>query len=180
MNVQMESSRILLRPIQYSDTDKIISWRNSEEIRQYFIYQEPFTRESHEKWLREVIFREKGFQFVIVDKQSGEDIGSAYLRDYDKKHQTAEYGIFLDGLKRSGNGIGTEALKLLVDFAFEQLKLHKIRGRIFADNVRSLRISEKAGFEREALLKEEVLVRGNYRDIVLVGQINPKHVLHKA
>ena len=175
MKNYLEGSRILLRPIKDTDTDHIIEWRNNESIRKFFIYQQPFTKEGHEKWLKEMIGTQNGFQFIVVDRESGRDIGSTYLRDYDRIHNKIEYGIFLSDTETTGHGLGTEALKLTVQFAFQELHVHKITGRIFSDNVRSLRVSEKAGFQKEALLKDEVLVQGRYRDLVLVGQINPEH-----
>ena len=45
----IEGQQIYLRPITREDTDSILEWRNSEEVRPFFIHQEPFTREGHEK-----------------------------------------------------------------------------------------------------------------------------------
>ena len=46
-NGRIRGEKVYLRPITLEDTDNIIRWRNSENVRPYFIYQKPFTREGH-------------------------------------------------------------------------------------------------------------------------------------
>ena len=75
-----------------------------------------------------------------------------------------------------GNGIGTEILELTLQFAFGILKVHKVFARAFADNGASIGSFLKGGFEKEAYLRDEVYVNGEYRDIVLLGKINPDDV----
>ena len=69
--------------------------------------------------------------------------------------------------------IGTEILGLTLRFAFDNLHVHKVFARAFADNPASIGSFLKGGFAKEAYLKDEVYVNGQYRDIVLLGIINP-------
>ena len=62
---------------------------------------------------------------------------------------------------------------MTVRHAFEQMKLHRVFLRVYADNAAAIRSYEKAGFEKEALLRDDVFVNGKYRDIVLMAVINP-------
>lgn len=165
---------VYLRPITVKDTDRIITWRNSEAVRPYFIYQKPFTREGHENWLKTMIDSGKGFQFIVCMQDGDKPIGCTYLRDYDKENNKIEYGVFLGSEEVKGKGIGTEILKLTLQFAFGQLKVHKVFARVFSDNQASLKSFIKGGFVKEAYLKDEVYINGQYRDIVLLGMINPE------
>ena len=72
-------------------------------------------------------------------------------------------------------GIGTEIVALTLKFAFETLNVHKVLCRIFADNPASIKSCIKGGFEEEALLKDDVYVNGEYRDMVILRAINPAH-----
>ena len=74
---------VYLRPITVEDTDDIIQWRNSEDVRKYFIYQGVLTREGHLRWLETRIQSGEVVQFIIVEKRTEESIGSVYLRDVD-------------------------------------------------------------------------------------------------
>lgn len=163
---------IYLRPMTYEDTDLIVSWRNQEAVRRNFIYQELFTRESHEQWIHTMVETGKVVQMVICETEGGRPVGSVYLRDIDRRHNKAEYGIFIGGEGARGKGYGTAAARLMIRYAFEELGLHRLFLRAFADNEQAIRSYEKAGFEREAYLREDVCIEGRYRDIVLMGMLN--------
>ncbi len=167
--------QVYLRPITGDDTDNIIKWRNSEAVRPYFIYQKPFTKEGHENWLKTMIESGKGYQFIVCEIEDDRPIGSTYLRDYDREHNKIEYGMFLGADQLKGKGIGTEIAALTLQFAFEQLDVHKVFCRIFSDNVLSVRSCCRAGFVQEGEFKEDVCVNGQYRDMVILAAWNPKH-----
>ncbi|MCM1118705.1 MAG: UDP-4-amino-4,6-dideoxy-N-acetyl-beta-L-altrosamine N-acetyltransferase [bacterium] len=168
---------IYLRPMTYEDTDLIVSWRNQEAVRRNFIYQELFTRESHEQWIHTMVETGKVVQMVICETEGGRPVGSVYLRDIDRRHNKAEYGIFIGGEGARGKGYGTVAARLMIRYAFEELGLHRLFLRAFADNEQAIRSYEKAGFEREAYLREDVCIEERYRDIVLMGVLNREHRL---
>ena len=63
---------------------------------------------------------------------------------------------------------------LLGLYCFKQLKLHRLFLRVFADNAGAIRSYEKAGFIKEAYLKDDVRIQGQYKDIVLMGILNPE------
>ncbi|MBD5528320.1 MAG: UDP-4-amino-4,6-dideoxy-N-acetyl-beta-L-altrosamine N-acetyltransferase [Lachnospiraceae bacterium] len=163
---------VYLRPMGYEDTELIVSWRNQEAVRRNFIYQELFTREGHEHWIHTMVETGKVVQMMICETESGRPVGSVYLRDIDRQHKKAEYGIFIGGEGARGKGYGTMAARLMIRYAFEDMGLHRLFLRAFADNTRAIRSYEKAGFEREAYLRDDVCIDGRYRDIVLMGILN--------
>lgn len=167
--------QVYLRPITEEDTDDIIRWRNSEAVRPYFIYQKPFTREGHLHWLETMIYSGKGYQFIVCQIEDDKPIGSAYFRDYDKEHNKIEYGMFLGENGVKSKGIGTEIFKLSLQFAFEVLDIHKVYSRVFSDNAICLRSCEKVGIKQEGYFKDEVCINGEYKDVVMLGIINPNH-----
>ena len=61
----------------------------------------------------------------------------------------------------------------MIQYAFEKLGLHRLFLRAYADNGRAIRSYEKAGFTREAYLRDDVCVNGVYRDIVWMAAVNP-------
>lgn len=171
----LEGKNVTLRPIDRKDTDKIIYWRNQSFVRERFIYQEPFTKESHEKWLKQMVNTGRVQQFIICSKCSENEqrkilpIGSIYLKDIDLRNGKAEFGIFIGEKKSLGKGYGTEAAKILLNYAFQDLKLHKVMLRVFASNKRALKCYKKVGFEEEGYFKDEVKIQNKYQDIVYMA-----------
>ncbi len=170
---RVEGEQIYLRPITKEDTENIVRWRNSDAVRPYFIYQKPFTVEGHLKWLETEVETEKCYQFIVCLKEDDTPVGSTFLRDYSPEHRKAEYGIFLGSDRIKGRGIGTESLQLTLRFAFEHLNLHKVFSRIFKDNEVSVKTLLKCGFHQEGCLIQDVIVNGEYRDLVLLAILNP-------
>lgn len=164
---------IYLRPMTRQDTDLILAWRNSEEVRRNFIYQDLFTREGHENWIRNMVETGKVVQMIICDMEDDTPIGSVYIRDIDRQHRKAEYGIFIGEEDARGRGVGTAAARMMLDYCFHEEKFHRIYLRVFASNEQAIRSYEKAGFIKEGLLREDVCINGQYRDIVWMAAINP-------
>ncbi len=170
---RIEGEKIYLRLMTIEDTDRVVCWRNNPRVQKNFIYQKPFTRAGHLEWIEKKVNTGEVIQFMICEKDTDRPVGSVYFRDISKEHHNAEYGIFIGEDDAVGKGIGSETCYLACRYGFEVEKWHKIKLRAFADNIVALRSYEKTGFEREAYLKEEVCIDGIYRDVILMGFINP-------
>lgn len=170
---RINGKKVYLLPITSLYTEDIIRWRNAPEVRQYFIYRKPFTTEEHERWMEKEVKTEKCKQFIIYYKKTGSPIGSVYLRDIDRVNGKAEYGIFIGDASLRGKGLGTEVAKLMLQYAFERLKLHKVMLRVLSFNIAAVKSYEKAGFVQEAYLREEVLIDSEYQDVIYMAAINP-------
>lgn len=161
-----EAAGIYLRLMTYEDTDRIVSWRNSDAVRKNFIYQELFTREAHENWIRTRVETGDVVQMIICESGTDKPLGSVYIRDIDRKHKKAEYGIFIGEPAARGRGLGTSAAKLMLRYCFEEEGLNRVYLRALADNEQAIRSYEKAGFRQEGYLRKDVCIDGIYRDVV--------------
>ena len=89
------------------------------------------------------------------------------------KNKKAEFGIFIGEDSARGRGIGSESVKLTIKYAFEELKLHKVFLRVFANNIQATKAYEKAGFEYEGTSKDDIILpSGEYQDIIFMAIIN--------
>ena len=169
-----EQSGIYLRLMTYDDTELIIKWRNSDAVRKNFIYQGLFTKESHENWIRTKVETGEVVQTIICDLATNQPLGSVYIRDIDRLHNKAEYGIFIGEEAARGRGIGTAAAKLMLRYCFETEKLNRVYLRALSGNEQAIRSYEKAGFVKEGYLKEDVCIDGKYVDVVWMAAVAPK------
>lgn len=161
-----EKAGIYLRLMTWDDTDNIIAWRNSDAVRKNFIYQELFTREGHEYWIKNKVETGDVVQMIICNISDDKPLGSVYIRDIDRKNNKAEYGIFIGEADARGRGIGTATAKLMLRYCFEEEKLHRVYLRALSGNEQAIGSYEKAGFKREGYLIDDVCINGNYCDIV--------------
>ena len=170
-------SRISLRPIADADTDNIVRWRNSDSVRRYFLDQRLFTPQSHRQWMQTRVNTGQVAQFIITRLDTGEDIGSVYLRDIDRDNLTCESGIFLGEDSARGKGFGSEACRMACRFAFETLGMERVFLRVLADNTAAIRSYQHAGFRQKGLLRQHILANGVRRDLLLMGMLKGELLL---
>ncbi|UOQ42823.1 GNAT family N-acetyltransferase [Halobacillus salinarum] len=86
--------------------------------------------------------------------------------------QSAFIGYFISK-KHNGLGYATEAVKLIVDYSFNQLELHRIEAGVIPQNTASIRVLEKAGFHKEGISRKNVKINGRWEDHQVLALINP-------
>lgn len=170
----IKGEQVYLRPITVEDTERAVCWRNKPVVVKNFIYRKPVSREDHLRWLEEKVFRGLVHQFIICRNEDGMPVGSIYLRNFEEESRKAEWGIYIGEEQMYGKGIGTEAAKLILDYGFRELGMHKVTSRVLARNKASVRMNEKAGYMQEAYLRDELFLDGRYEDLILFGAINPE------
>ena len=106
---EFESEHILYREMTVDDTDNVLTWRNSEAVRSQFFYQDIITREDHLNYIDNKIKTGKSLQFILKDKETGEEFGCCYFSNIEGK--IAEIGIFFGVTNLKGKGYGKETIK---------------------------------------------------------------------
>ena len=166
--LKIKGSRIYLRPITIEDTECVVRWRNDKKVVENFIYRKNISKEEHLNWFHNKVETGDVIQFIICDNKTDKALGSIYLQNFNLESRQAEEGIFLGEEEAYGRGIGTEAAALVLKYAFETLKLHKLTARVLSYNQGSRRMHEKAGYVMESYLKDELFLDGKYEDLILL------------
>ena len=168
------SEDIFFRPVEEADVEKWVGWRNSEEVKKYYIYRGEFTVKSQLDWIRANVDTGKACLMLICLSGSERPIGSVHIKDIDPFHKKGEYGLFIGEEDAKGHGYGTATARMMLRYGFEELGLHRIYLKTIEGNERAIKSYEHAGFEREGVLRDEVFLDGEYRNIILMAAINPK------
>ena len=166
---------IELRPINEEDSELVVKWRNSTQVKQFFIYQKDISIAEQHRWIDTKVKTGKVIQFIIVEKATNKPIGSVYFRDIDYDMHKAEYGIFIGEASARGKGYGTQAAELMIAYAFEKLNLHRIYLRVLSENKQAITSYKKAGFLQEGVLKHDVFINGKYHDIIWMSIISDEY-----
>jgi [ribosomal protein S5]-alanine N-acetyltransferase len=117
--------------------------------------------------------QDHGYWFVIVHLETEQIIGTIMLSEVVRDNlQSCWIGYFLDAAY-NGQGIMTDAVKMVVQYAFEQLHFHRLEAGVMPHNMGSIRVLEKSGFEREGLARKNVKINGVWQDHVTLGIVNP-------
>ena len=164
--------KVVLRPIEMGDTEKIVRWRNNPKVKNNFIFRDTFTNEMHEAWMNNKVVSGEVIQYIIEEKDTGKPVGSVYFRDINVKYKSAEYGIFIGEDDARGKGIGTEATKLFVDFGLKKIGLHRISLRVLSENKQAYSSYKSAGFKEEGLFRDMVRLDGKYCDVIFMSVLD--------
>lgn len=110
--------------------------------------------------------------FTLKLKETNQIIGRCGLHNWNKDHYRAEIGYHIEDEENKQCGFMSEAVEAILYFGFNELKLHRIEALVAKNNIPSLRILQKFGFEQEGVLKEHYLVDGVFEDSVVFGKLN--------
>lgn len=105
---------------------------------------------------------------MVVDNSTGRTVGEVVLNDWDEGSSTANFRTLI-GSEGRNRGLGSEATRLLVDYAFSHLPLHRIDLEVYAFNPRAQRVYEKAGFVVEGRRREALEYDGERVDAIIMG-----------
>lgn len=107
---------------------------------------------------------DQGYFFLIHLQKSGEVIGEVTLSEVVRGNlQSCWIGYSLDK-DHNGKGYMTEAVKLVVKYAFQELDLHRIEAGVMPHNIGSIKVLLKAGFHKEGIAKKNVKINGHWED----------------
>ena len=161
--------RIVLRPLEVEEAPLLQHWLNDPENHQYLHRWRPVTALEERQWLEKLHERPEDYVFGIALREGERLIGSCGLHRVSLPNRSAELGILIGDREEQGKGIGAEAIRLLLDYGFGTLGLHRVGLRVYANNVRGIRCYEKAGFRREGVCREARWWAGRWWDILEYG-----------
>lgn len=115
----------------------------------------------------------------VVDRATGELVGEAVLNEWDRHNRNCTFRILI-GPRGRDRGLGTEATRLIVGHAFEQLALHRVSLYVFAFNPRARRAYEKAGFVAEGVERQTLLHDGEWIDAVRMSVLAHEWAAHRG
>ncbi len=166
--------KVALGPLRRDLADLYARWNNQLEVRRGLDHLGVANAESEEKWVEENLKagaeREpKAVEFTIYDRGDGAPVGTVGLFGIDHSHGGAKLGIALG--ERRGQGLGTEATRLALDFAFNVLNLRNVMLETLAWNAAGLAAYERAGFRRIGVRRAARISRGRPTDLVLMDAV---------
>jgi ribosomal-protein-alanine N-acetyltransferase len=172
----LEGSRVILRWIGEADIDALYTIFSNPEVMRYWSTPPLTDREGAVALLQEI---HDGFQqrtrlkWGVARRSDNVLLGTVTLVRFDFTHRRAEVGYIL-GREHWGHGYINEALRVLLDFVFGVLELHRLEADVDPRNAASIRTLERLGFQREGYLRERWQVGGEIMDSLFYGLLRPE------
>ncbi|MBB4826752.1 RimJ/RimL family protein N-acetyltransferase [Sporosarcina luteola] len=173
-----QTKRVRLRKMEVEDILTYHRWRNDMEV---MISTNPaldlYSSQETEEFVNGVILGSTdGKSYMIVDRLSDQTIGITSLIHIDMKNRNAECIIDIGEKEFHGKGYGREALTLLLDYAFQEMNLHRVSLRVFSFNKKAISLYEKIGFQHEGASREALFRNGGWHDICHMGILQDEYL----
>ncbi|WP_264547944.1 GNAT family N-acetyltransferase [Flavobacterium sp. N2820] len=173
--ITLTGNTIYLRALEPEDLEFIYAIENNESVWEVSNTQTPYSRFLIRQYLENAhqdIYEAKQLRLAICLSDTFEAIGLIDLFDFDPKNNRAGVGIVISNESNRNSGIGSEALQLVINYAFNQLQLHQLYANIGSDNEISKQLFTKFGFQKIGTKKDWIKVDNIFKDEILFQLIN--------
>lgn len=164
----IEGKKIKLIAPRKEFIPKFLQWLNDPEILQFLLIYRPLSLEQEEEWFKNAMKAENQIYFSIIEKEGERLIGNISI-SIEWKNRIGSLGIIIGEKSAWNKGYGTEAMKLLVNYGFEELNLNRMELEVFSSNPRAKRCYEKSGFKVEGCRRQAHYIKGRYIDLYILG-----------
>ncbi len=166
---KLRGELVSLSPIDPDDAPKYAAWLNDLSTTRYLLLA---TKQIGLGKEREILERLAGeHTYAIVENRTGELVGNVGLHDLSYPDSSAEIGIFIGPAEARGKGYGTEALRLLADYAFNALGVRNLMLKYFAFNAAGAACYRKVGFREIGRRRKARFWAGAWHDVVYMDLI---------
>ncbi|SEM99014.1 Protein N-acetyltransferase, RimJ/RimL family [Mucilaginibacter gossypiicola] len=162
--MELQGNGFLLRAWQQGDEVSLQHHADNAKVAAFLRdrFPHPYTLDDALFWINTVKEQQPLTSFAII--VNGEACGGIGIEPFnDESRITAEIGYWLSE-QHWGKGIMTEALKLVTTYAFEHFALIRIEADVYDKNTASMRVLEKAGYMKEAVLRRSIIKNGEVMD----------------
>ena len=166
--------RAALGMLRREHIPRLAPWFNDPEVRRGLAHRGIVNEDAETAWYERVSEasaqpRPTELAFAIHDAADGELVGVCGLENIDHNFSRAEFGIFLG--QRRGTGIGTDATRLVLHWAFTIVGLHNLILEVYEYNEQAIRSYERAGFRRIGVRRDSVRALGRRWDTILMDAV---------
>jgi len=164
---------VALGPILPEDTGNLFLWTNDIETSGLDLPYKPTDGVAFANWLGTMTSDPTRVIFAIRVADSPRAIGSLMLTNIHAVNRSADLGIRIGMECDRGRGVGTAAVSLGLDYAWDHLNLWRVQLRVLADNLRAIAAYRRAGFEEEGRHAYAAFVSAGWHDMITMAAINP-------
>lgn len=169
----LTGDQVRLRELREADLPRLVAWWRDPEVAVFNdrVLPRPDrpVEEMFRGWSDNGTSGGAGF---AVESREGELVGHVSLWGAEVRNRCAAFGIVI-GPGHQSRGFGTEATRLMVDYGFREMGLHRIELTVNAENQRGIAAYRRAGFEQEGVFRSKLFYSGRFHDQVFMAALSP-------
>jgi len=170
---QITTERLLLRPMQLNDAPFLFAFWSDPMVSKHMNI-ETFTDVSQAQQmillLQRLCTENKAIRWTILLRHSNEVIGSCGFNYLDYENERAEFGYDL-GYPYWGNGYAPEAIKAIICYGFDSLRLNRVEAKVEPENLNSIKVLKKLRFVEEGKLRQYEKSKGEFVDLIMFSML---------
>lgn len=170
-----KTKKIYLSPLSLDDSEILFDWINERDLIKFNSNYKPTHKPNHQVWFDSIIKRQDVFIFGIRRVKDRQLIGSCRLNSINFVYRNAELQIRIAAESERGRGFGSDAVQLLLRFAFDDLNLNKVFLNVFSTNIGAIKVYEKSGFRQEGELEQHVFIDGCYLNVIIMAILRKEY-----
>ncbi|MFE3113884.1 GNAT family N-acetyltransferase [Kitasatospora indigofera] len=167
---------VVLRPVCVGDAPAAVD----PDVDRLTGTHEKISREALERWYASRAEHDDRLDLAIVERATGESVGEVVLANLDVHNRSCSFRIALFGRRSFGQGMGTEASRLILGHAFEAVGVHRVELSVYAFNPRARRVYEKIGFVHEGTRRNALHWDGEWIDAHTMAVLADEWVAHRG
>ena len=163
------TERLMLRRMTLRDAQDVFDYSQDEEVARHVLWDTQRSISEARAYLRYMLRqyrRNQPASWGIILKETGKLIGTIGFMSYNEDHNSAEIGYSLSR-DHWNKGLMSEALRACLEYAFDEMQLHRVEAQHELTNPASGRVMEKCGMQREGILRGRLYNKGRYVDVCL-------------
>jgi ribosomal-protein-alanine N-acetyltransferase len=177
----IETKRLKLTGFSPEDMSFIFENKSKNEIKKILGHrtEEDYLKEEYKYQNGYAAYNRSFLLFLLSEKTSNTIIGRCGLHNWNKEHNRAEIGYNMLDENFKKQGFMTEAVRAIIDYGFNTLKLHRLEALVGSNNTPSLKIIENNHFIKEGLLRQHFYVADKYEDSVVFSLLRNEYIYKK-
>ena len=167
--MRLKVGHYLLRKPEPKDAEQLVRFRNDREVSRWLGGFAPgYSTQDFVDWIESHRLKADEVLWVIADRNDS-CVGHVGLYEIDYRAGVCEFAICIGKKALWGKGLGQTVTSAVLDFAFEQLNMHRVEIEALSDNKQALTLYERHGFVLEGCRREAQYKEGRYHDIVIMA-----------
>ncbi|MDG5471388.1 GNAT family protein [Jeotgalibacillus sp. ET6] len=171
------TKRINLRKVEKCHAENYHKWRNDMDVMvSTNLSLDLNTMDDTRSFVENVLMSSTSSKsYIIVDREDEIPVGITSLINIDSKNRNAEAIIDIGEKEYWGKGYGSEAFSLLLNYAFQELNLHRVSLKVFSFNEKAINLYKKLGFNEEGISRQSLFRNGQWNDIIHMGILKEEY-----